>query len=122
MKNRFAQMGITGMALVIGLLAASCATTGGTAHFTPPNGTYHNYAQQGYVVFNSAGSSWEAARLGYRGTFDFDETTSALTLTAQQELQGLRWVDIDPIVGFTNGQVRNKYTVTLGNFVFVMPE
>jgi hypothetical protein len=122
MKNRFARTGIAGMALVIGLLAAGCATTGGTARFSPPDGAYYNYSQQGYIVFNSAGASWEAARLGYRGTFDFDETTSGITLTAEQELQGLRWVDIDPVVGFTKGQVKDEYEVTLGSFIFLKDE
>jgi hypothetical protein len=122
MKKLFRQKGIAGAILAIGLIFMGCATTGWrTARFNSPDGTYHN-SFQGDIIFNSADSSWEAARLGYRGYFDYNEETSCITLTAEQELRGLRWVSIDPISDFVNGQIDGEYRMTLGEFKFHNPD
>jgi hypothetical protein len=121
MKKLFRQERIVGAMLVIGLIFMGCATTGGTARFNPPDGTYYNYFQ-GDIVFNSADSSWEAAHLGYRGSFDYNEETSGIILTAEQELKGLRWVNIDPISDFISGRTDGKYRITLGEFKFHNPD
>jgi hypothetical protein len=116
MKKLFRQTGIAGTVLVIGVIFMGCATTGGTARFDPPDGTYYNY-HQGNISFNSADSSWEAMSLGYRGSFNYDEETSGITLTAEQELRGFQWEDIDPVRGFSSGQMEGDF-LTLGDFRF----
>jgi hypothetical protein len=121
MEKLFRQKGITGIILAIGLIFMGCATIGGTARFNPPDGTYHN-SFQGDIIFNSADSSWEAAHLGYRGSFDYNEETSGIILTAEQELKGLRWVNIDPISDFVSGQIDGEYRMTLGEFKFYNPD
>jgi hypothetical protein len=118
MKKLFRQKGIAGTMLAIGVIFMGCATMGGTAQLNPPNGTYHNYSQ-GDVFFDAANSSWEASGLGYRGSFEYNEETSGITLTAEQELKGLQWVSIDPIRGFVSGQVDDKYKITLGDLKFL---
>jgi hypothetical protein len=104
--------------LALGFLLMGC-TSLGTAGYNPPSGTYHN-GSQGNIVFNGAGAAWEAPEMGYKGSFDFDAATAEISLTADQKLEGLRWVAIDPIPGFTNGQVKES-TVTLGDFSFYIP-
>ena len=118
MKKTFRKKGIAGTVLAIGLIFMGCATMGGrTARFNPPDGTYRNY-YQGDIIFNSTDSSWEAARLGYRGSFDYNEETAGITLIAEQELNGLRWMSIDPISDFISGQVDGEYSMRLGIFKF----
>ena len=122
MKKTFRKKGIAGTVLAIGLIFMGCATMGGrTARFNPPDGTYHNY-YQGDIIFNSTDSSWEAARLGYRGSFNYNEETAGITLIAEQELNGLRWMSIDPISDFISGQVDGEYRMTLGEFKFHNPD
>ncbi|MDR2476821.1 MAG: hypothetical protein LBD18_03435 [Treponema sp.] len=122
MKKLFRKKGIAGAILAIGLIFMGCATMEGRpARFNPPNGTYHN-SFQGDIIFNSADSSWEAARLGYRGSFNYNEETSGITLIAKQELEGLRWVNIDPISDFISGQINGEYRMTLGEFKFNNPD
>jgi hypothetical protein len=115
MKKRFVYMAITSSMLVLGLMIMGCSTTGTVRH-SFPDGEYHNYSQGG-IVFDSASRTWEAGRMGYKGSFDFDETTSRVNLTAEQKLNGLRWTDIDPIDNFTDGQVTESF-IRLGNFQF----
>jgi hypothetical protein len=118
MKKRFTQNSIEGFMLIAaGLVIAGCTTMGGPGVSNPPDGNYYNH-YQGYIAFNSAEKTWEATNLGYKGSFDFDQGTAAISLRAEQELQGLQWVAITPIA-FTAGRVNgNNGNVTLGDFDF----
>jgi hypothetical protein len=120
-KKRFSGTAITGLMLVIGLIVTGCATTGGTGYSGPPDGAYHNYSR-GDIVFDAANGSWEAAGMGYKGSFSFNRETSGISLTATQALQGLRWENIEPIRGYAEGRV-NGSVVDLGAFQFIaVPE
>jgi hypothetical protein len=116
MKKRFVQSGIAGFMLaMIGLAMAGCATMGGPG-VSPPDGSYYNY-YQGPIEFDSAQKTWEAKTMGYKGSFDFDQGTAAISLNVEQELQGLQWVQVPPVPKFSSGQV-NEGVVTLGDFNF----
>jgi hypothetical protein len=117
MKKRFVQSGIAGLMLaMVGLVVAGCATMGEPGVSSPPDGSYYNY-YQGPIEFNSAQKTWEAKAMGYKGSFDFDQGTAAISLNVEQELQGLQWVKVPPVPKFSAGQV-NEGVVTLGEFSF----
>jgi hypothetical protein len=117
MKKRFVQCGIDGFMLtMIGLAVAGCATMRAPRASNPPDGSYYNY-YQGPIEFDSAQKTWEAKTMGYKGSFDFDQGTAAITLNVEQELQGLQWVKVPPVPKFSSGQVQEG-VVTLGEFNF----
>jgi hypothetical protein len=119
MKKRFVKNGIAGIILAAGLIVTGCASTGGNGRFNPPQGDYYN-SSHGKIVFDAADRSWEAAGLGYRGSFDFNQETGGITLNAEQALNGLNWVDIDPVRGFSAGQIKGE-DITVGDFTFRLP-
>jgi hypothetical protein len=115
MRKHMMHIGIAGIILAVGLVFAGCATLG-TSQYDPPDGIYRN-GSQGDIVFDSRAGTWEATSLGYKGSFEFNGASSMITLTAEQQLQGLRWTDIDPIRSFSSGQIKGT-TLTLGDFHF----
>jgi hypothetical protein len=138
MKKLFRHKGIAAAILAVAAIFMGCATTGGTAGGAPPAGIYYNY-YRGHIAFSTvsfnpadaAGAPdaaapedadvpdgfWESTSLGYRGSFKYDQETSGVNLTAQQELKGLQWVDIDPIDSFISGQTGSNF-ITLGDLKF----
>jgi hypothetical protein len=119
MKKKTARRGNILDMLAVGLLFTACSSMG-TAYHNPPDGIYRS-GHQGDIVFDGKNGTWEAPGMGYRGSFNYDTATSKITLTADQGLRGLSWAAIDPIPGFTGGDVKDG-TVTLGNFSFYRHE
>jgi hypothetical protein len=119
MKKRCVQNGIDGFMLTVaGLVMAGCATMGEPRIADPPNGSYYNY-YQGFIEFDSDQKTWVAQTMGYKGSFDFDRGTAAISLNADQQLQGLQWVPIPSLSTFSAGRVNGTNgTVTLGEFDF----
>jgi hypothetical protein len=117
MKKQLAKRGIAGALLALGLIVTGCASAGRAARFDPPSGDYYS-SSRGIIVFDAAGGSWEADGLGYRGSFDFNGETGGITLNAEQSLSGFNWVDIDPVQGFSTGQIKGE-SVRLGDLAFV---
>jgi hypothetical protein len=117
MKKQLARAGIIIGMVTVGFLLLGC-TSMGPVQSGPPDGTYYSYTQ-GTIIFDTGDNSWEAPAMGYKGSFDFNGNTSAITLNADQKLQGLQWVSIDPVPGFINGEVKEEgKTLILGAFTF----
>jgi hypothetical protein len=121
MKKQLVKNGIEGfMMIAAGLIAAGCTTMGGAGLSYPPDGSYYNHSQ-GYIEFDAGAKTWKAENMGYKGSYNFDQGTSVISLSAEQGLQGLQWTAITP-VSFTaraGGRVAgNAGKITLGDFEF----